>query len=136
MFLYFVILITLTNACHPECAWQCNSPVCPAVCVPICQPPVCSVTCPENRPCQITPQFYSSCPMDMCESDFCPECEILVRGLREFCPFCNGTCEEIECAWHCEKPECPYPRCELQCERPACEFIGPTTSASPRLGLW
>ena len=37
--------------CHPECRWQCDDPVCPAVCHPVCERPKCQihVHCEEVR---------------------------------------------------------------------------------------
>jgi hypothetical protein len=133
---WLLLLSQIAWACHPECTWQCDDPVCPAVCGFVCQPRVCSIVCPYRRPCPIEPRFFNHCPPDQCESDECPACEILVEGLAEFCPFCNGTCEELECAWQCRKPDCPYPKCILQCEEPACQYQPPTPSGSGRLGLW
>ncbi len=31
--------------CHPECRWQCDDPVCPAVCHPVCERPKCQIHC-------------------------------------------------------------------------------------------
>src|SRR5271156_203977 len=118
-----LLLVLLRYSCHPECSHD-NVTVCFAEGAPYCQPVVCSVTCPTNRPCQIKPFFHAYCPPDMCESDFCPECEILVDGLAEFCPFCNGTCHEIECAWYGTTPtDCGFPADELTCEPPACAYV-------------
>ncbi len=138
----FLILISVTLACHPECTYHCDSPktffecdgefsdsnycinVCdnpvyPAVCEAICKPPNCSVVVPPNQ----------------CETDSCPISEIL--------------CSEPQCSWKCQKPSCsacPKPKCEpycynfnthncvlpkhyhrshceLQCDSPACEYI-------------
>jgi len=33
--------------CHPECRWQCDDPVCPAVCHPVCERPKCQIHCEE-----------------------------------------------------------------------------------------
>ena len=35
--------------CHPECRWQCDDPVCPAVCHPVCERPKCQIHCEEVR---------------------------------------------------------------------------------------
>jgi hypothetical protein len=134
MWLLFSLLMmgALAQACHPECRYTCDDPVCPAACKPVCAAPVCS-RCLNSTDtglvCVSTGRCVVQCPLDMCEADACPQCETICPGtLCDDTPDCLVLCEETACAWRCEKPtNCPYPRCELACEAPACELSGAAT---------
>jgi len=131
LLLIILSLFGLTvGACHPECRYACDDPVCPAICEPICEQPLCIF----NETCSYSPQCSVVCPADMCESDACPACETHCNPSPiEECG--SPLCEATNCYWKCRKPteaECPKPRCELSCEQPACEYTG---SASQLVGL-
>jgi hypothetical protein len=128
----FIVFISIVFSCHPECTYQCDAPVCSAVCKHICQPPHCT-KCVMNPNTNVTtcnqPILFGcsiACPDDQCESDSCPICtlncnEVLCDGD----PYCSILCQEVECSWACQKPtDCPYPTCELACEQPACMYQG------------
>ena len=36
---------TDNTKCHPECAWKCSDPKCPAICDPVCEPHRCHTSC-------------------------------------------------------------------------------------------
>ncbi len=116
--------------CHPECSFQCDDPVCPALC---------SFSCPDTL-CQTAPCDDSDCT---CESfgelqikecrllahAACPECDVGRSGRNcqnqagRSCT-CQTSCDAQPCTLSCQTPSfCPEPRCELQCESPACEFL-------------
>lgn len=122
LWLTIVMLCGLASSCHPECTWQCDDPVCPAICAPLCMPPSCQVC--DNRTgtpvCQPYGACQISCPPNQCESDACPACEVQCTNPCRY-PTCFVQCEEAQCAWQCQKPSCPYPTCQLQCEAPACQ---------------
>jgi len=119
--------------CHPECRWQCDDPVCPAVCHPVCERPKCQIHCEETEcaKCKIhcdKPQCNVRCPKDLCEKKDCPKCETVCSpaNCRTQCEapnaVCTPMCEATKCDWKCKKPiTCPKPKCELVCERPACD---------------
>jgi len=123
--------------CHPECRWQCDDPVCPAVCHPVCERPKCQIQCEETECAKCTvhcdkPQCNVRCPKDLCEKKDCPKCETVCSpaNCRTSCvapdPVCTPMCEETKCDWKCKKPTtCPKPKCELQCDKPACEAKEP-----------
>jgi hypothetical protein len=144
MFL-LLLLLAGASACHPQCRWACDDPVCTAVCAPHCQPPRCQVQCDNNATLAIDddglggnglycspPSCTVRCPQDMCENEMCPQCETVCLPLA-CSPHhvaqqaqCQVLCEAPQCDWQCRKPAigengCHSPRCELQCERPACE---------------
>ena len=128
MLLILIFLIKSSySQCHPQCSYQCDNPVCYAVCQPYCLPFNCmrcemvsinSTICHDRirRGCDI------HCPSDQCETDSCPQCEILCSSsLCENYPNCQVECEAPQCGWSCQKPtNCPQPTCILQCEQPAC----------------
>jgi len=125
------------KACHPQCRWQCDDPVCPAKCHPVCERPKCQIQCEETAcaKCKVhcdKPQCNVRCPKDMCEKNDCPKCETVCSpaNCRTSCvapePVCTPMCEETKCDWKCKKPTtCPKPKCELQCDKPACEAKKP-----------
>jgi len=123
--------------CHPECRWQCDDPVCPAVCHPVCERPKCQIHCEETEcaKCKIhcdKPQCNVRCPKDLCEKKDCPKCETVCSpaNCRTQCEapnaVCTPMCEDTKCDWKCKKPTlCPRPKCELVCEKPACAYVKP-----------
>lgn len=121
--LLFILLYRAAAACHPECRWACDDPVCQAVCQPVCETPVCVLTNATHPSCStFQPSCSVQCPANMCESDSCPQCETVCQPPSDLCNDGQLLCEATSCTWYCQKPtNCPYPRCELQCERPACE---------------
>ncbi len=135
MFLLF-LLISFAFACHPQCRYTCDDPICNASCVPKCNPPICEIQCDTNSSyiqCY-PPSCHVRCPPDMCESDACPQCETVCdppycfdRQTYQRYEGCQNLCEATNCTWQCSKPtNCPKPICELMCEQPACR----TSSAS------
>lgn len=130
LFLSWFWVSSVTAACHPECHWACDDPVCQAVCQPICDVPVCILVNASNPVCDsYQPSCAVQCPPNMCEADACPNCETICQPPSSLCNDGSLLCEAANCTWQCRKPtNCVYPQCELQCEHPACE--GPTSSAS------
>ena len=131
MWWLLLMLEQVTEACHPECRWQCDtSTVCPAVCRPQCQNPQCQVCYNNWTQCYATDRCNVQCPADQCEDEACPECETLcpvddLCGARDTC---QVQCEETQCAWQCTAPNnCPPPLCTLQCDSPACQAAGATS---------
>ncbi len=127
MIFLLLFVITITSACHPECHYQCDDPVCFAICEPVCEDPVCQYQCENNATCTGTPHCSVRCPEDMCESDQCPACETVCSpaaiGTDCFENVCSPLCEETTCSWKCRLPSnCPQPICELACDAPACEY--------------
>lgn len=127
MYLFLIILPFIVNSQVPECIWECDSPMCPAICTPVCEPVNCEIFCtPSNTPGVCNPvNCRSQCVTGGDALDSCPLCEVLCDPLR--CqPIdrpCQIQCQEVQCSWKCVKPNtCPYPRCALQCQQPACEF--------------
>ncbi len=127
--LSLLYLTAIYAGCHPECTYECDNPVCAANCQPQCDSVKCRIceqinvnatpVCEEDfidRGCEIR------CPADQCESDSCPQCEVICAGsLCDDDPTCVIECEQIACGWDCQKPtNCPQPICILQCEQPAC----------------
>jgi len=41
----FMIMVSASLACHPQCGWKCDDPKCDAVCSPVCEPPKCHSSC-------------------------------------------------------------------------------------------
>lgn len=130
-----LLFIAAALACHPECTWQCDDPVCAAECRPVCDEPVCEIQCEQGEQGELTrcapPRCVVRCPDDRCETDECPQCETVCEP-----PRCSGSavctihCEETSCGWACHKPRhCPKPHCELQCDEPCCQ-----ASSATRLG--
>lgn len=131
-FSLLIVLLTFTHclACHPQCKWLCDDPVCSAVCEPECQAPRCEVTClnttADPRSVCSHPICWTTCgdTMNQCESDNCPQCE--TRCGRLYCQpsyTCQIQCEMPQCGWKCRKPDsCPKPQCQLMCEQPACKL--------------
>jgi hypothetical protein len=126
----WILFISVAVACHPQCRYFCDDPVCNATCVPKCLPPACVIQCDTNSSsikCY-APSCHVRCPPDMCESDACPSCETVCEPPQCFdqqtyqkYDGCQNLCEATSCAWECSKPlNCPQPRCELMCEQPAC----------------
>lgn len=125
------------SKCHPECRWQCDDPVCPAICHPICERPKCEMKCDQTPCAECTvhcakPKCSVRCPKDMCELESCPKCETICAPAEchTTCkapePVCSPVCEDTKCEWKCKKPTtCPKPKCELQCEKPTCEAQTP-----------
>jgi hypothetical protein len=119
--------------CHPECRWQCDDPMCPAVCHPVCERPRCQMQCAATQCAKCTvhcekPVCSVRCPKNMCERESCPKCETVCQPAQchTTCvapePVCSPVCEETKCDWKCKKPErCPRPKCQLQCQKSACE---------------
>jgi hypothetical protein len=134
LLLLLFFFVSYTAACHPECVYILpNTTLCPASCTPLCKPPNCTVECtnPLDAAACISPICHDSCPPDQCESDECPECEVLCDPLFCMAGFtdCEILCEEIECSWECHVPsaaDCPPPIPILVCEDPACKHSGAT----------
>lgn len=112
------------SACHPECHYACDDPVCLAICETVCEAPACEF----NQTCGYSPSCSVQCPLDMCESESCPVCEtVCAPPPSETCG--QILCEATSCSWKCRKPfNCPKPLCELQCEQPACAYSASGTS--------
>jgi len=133
--------VIASDKCHPECRWQCDDPICPAVCHPVCARPKCEMQCQEAACAQCTvhceqPECSVRCPKDMCEKEDCPKCETVCAPAecRTTCiapeANCAPLCEETQCNWACAKPStCPRPKCELQCEKPKCDLADEKTAA-------
>jgi len=129
----FQAAVAATGKCHPECKWQCDDPVCPAVCHPVCERPKCQIQCEETECAKCVvhcdkPQCNVRCPKSLCEKESCPKCETVCSpaNCRTKCVApeanCSPMCEPTKCDWKCKKPiSCPKPKCELQCDKPACE---------------
>lgn len=134
MLVFVALLAASALACHPECRWQCDDPVCAAECSPVCREPVCEVVCDDGASCG-APKCSVRCgggDAEQCEADSCPNCETVCDPPR--CPAsageCSILCEPPVCEWQCRKPRnCPRPRCELQCEAPACQSTSVPASA-------
>ncbi len=112
-----LLLLTVAIAQTPNCTWQCDDPVCPAMCRPICLPPACAYTnCSFGS---ATPACRVTCEEDGGNAvDACPVCETQCNPPPAPCVI---QCEMTQCSWECNKPMfCPKPTCELQCELPAC----------------
>lgn len=128
------LIAVLASACHPECSWMCDDPVCPADCIPVCEAPICTPSCqnPANEAHCSKPHCWVHCPEDMCEDEMCPQCEVKCTpnsiSCRNHTAVCVPLCEALSCSWSCVKPDCPKPRCELQCAQPACESTTPRAS--------
>lgn len=126
LILYLCLLIQQCFCCHPLCYYECSNPVCPAVCEPICSAPNCQICVNNTNSSDCSPwssHCYVNCPIDQCESDECPACEVMCPVPQ--CPpgkHCYVQCTELHCTWKCMKPNCPYPVCVLQCEAPSCPF--------------
>jgi hypothetical protein len=144
LLLLLVVASTTTlvrgQGCHPGCIWECDSPICYAVCSPICDAPACiTVGCSSRAPqrcSQATPSCWTSCPPDQCQVG-CPECETICVPPLAFCESfgCAIECPETSCAWDCKKPtNCREPVCELQCNQTACMYSA-ASSLSPWLAL-
>jgi hypothetical protein len=128
--LLFIVIFPYTiRCCHPLCSYQCDNPVCPALCKIISSPPRCDIcyrdierntsTCSSigNNNCVV------SCPPNECESDSCPVCSVYCNPLCRGRDNCYIQCQETMSSWKCEKPNnCPLPICILQCEAPACQY--------------
>lgn len=128
MLLLALAAMAAAQACHPECRWQCDDPVCTAECAPVCAKPVCTTVCENEVPCR-APACHVRCPNEQCEADSCPQCETVCEPphCSAAAGHCTVLCEETSCDWKCRKPSnCARPRCELQCEAPAC-----TTATTP-----
>lgn len=131
--LFLALAVTQIWACHPECSWSCDNPICAADCWPVCKPPVCANQCVDYHDlihCA-EPVCETRCPADQCESDECPACETVCDPLRctdKAKGHCAPICEETECTWACQKPkDCPKPTCEQTCEEPACAAVQPVS---------
>jgi len=124
----------MVQACHPECRYLCDDPVCYPTCVAKVEPPRCTVNCnscfiPEPGQCNFHCNSVSLSNGDFCEADSCPIAETLCSEL--VCSnlpngvTCSVLCEAPVSGWHCVEPtHCKKPICKLQCEKPACEFAG------------
>lgn len=138
--MYYLYLISafcfsISIACHPECSYMCDDPVCPAECYAKGYAPKCSLSC-NNSYIPIQGQCNYKCTTvvnstNSCETDSCPMAEIICTNL--FCTnlphgiLCNILCEAPTAGWVCNKPKnCRKPICELQCEKPACEYSNVT----------
>lgn len=136
-----VMLLGVCWACHPECQWMCDNPICNPICTPVCQDPVCAVSCSSGSPdnCS-TPRCEIVCPGDACEKDDCPTCETVCSQIS--CPpghECAPLCEPTNCAWSCIAPPpsiCPKPSCVLSCESPACMAVTSTSTKLSQNNLW
>lgn len=130
-----LIFVTFSDACHPQCSYACDDPVCPAECHAQSSKPKCTVSC-NNSFVPIQGQCNFKCSnvvniTNVCESDSCPLVETLCTQL--ICidlprtVTCTVLCEAPTAGWVCNKPKnCRQPICELQCEKPACEYSNGT----------
>jgi hypothetical protein len=120
----FIIAAASAQQCHDLCVWECDSPVCPAVCAPVCQAPLCERCYNNFTQCYPTSECWVQCADGQCEAEACPACA--TQCPSSLCagePDCHVQCREVECGWRCNTPDpsnCVYPRCELQCQQPAC----------------
>jgi hypothetical protein len=120
------LLVVSVYAQHPECRWQCDEIVAPAVCTPKCSAPACELVCEPGGSCLpgAAPTCWITCPTDQAESDSCPNCVIQCAETPAY--FCSGNCttlcEAPQCSWSCRLPDMPYPICQRVCEHPACEY--------------
>lgn len=129
LLLFFVVV---SFACHPQCRYLCDDPVCEADCKVFCREPNCIYQCvgfpPTENPCPgQTPKCETFCNVtqDTCESDSCPMCTTICE--EPTCQrdgyFCGIVCPPPDCAWKCFLPtNCREPICQLQCDQPACEL--------------
>lgn len=124
-----LLFIACALACHPECRWACDDPVCNATTSVVCQPSVCMIVCTEADDRLQCSNRTDLCSVrlpteDACEMDECPRAETVCPSVSQVCrkPLgCQFLCEAPQCTWAVKKPSnCPRPRCELQCESPAC----------------
>ncbi len=146
--LVIVLLVGLNlgQTCHPECRFQCDDPVWPAVCKIITQPPKCIIQC--SGPILGTPLQYCgnlTCAVhqpapDQCQMDQCPIVEItclplvcvgLPNGVS-----CEPLCEAPVAAWSCTPGPLPPITCIPVCDKPACEATSNTTKRTQsQIGL-
>lgn len=135
----FIHFTVVAMACHPQCRYQCDDPVCSAVCQPVCATPNCEIVYKVGDGNYTTLPNYSptctcSCANDGCEADQCPQCQALCEEFTS-CPegaICEIHCLPIQAYWYCQKPkDCPLPSCQSFCEQPSCQYEGePPTSTS------
>jgi hypothetical protein len=129
--MFLLLLIIIVKSSNPQCFWQCDNPICYAECSAVCKPPICHIQCLIGDPQLVCNPLNCDilCGTDQDILNSCPLCDVECQELRCLPGFsCEILCEEIDCAWNCQKPQtCPYPRCELQCNPPACEFSGSNT---------
>ena len=145
-FLFLGVVAATEVACHPQCKWLCDDPVCPAKCHPVCARPKCQMDCKQSEcaKCEVhceEPVCSVRCPKQMCELEGCPSCETVCRPAvcRTTCtapePNCSPLCEKTKCAWKCKTPTlCPKPKCQLTCEQPGCtedNVFGGASGGSP-----
>jgi hypothetical protein len=126
---YCTTTITCCSACHPQCTYLCDSPVCQATCVAIVSPPTCTTFCLNNFTPSPPCEYHCSNVLtsDVCALDQCPvseiQCSQLDCGILPNNVSCQIQCEPPQSGWKCSKPKnCPKPICELQCEQPTCLF--------------
>ncbi len=116
----FLLLLVLASAQTPLCGWQCDDPVCHAVCWPMCSPPACEfIGCSAGS---AKPNCRVNCNTTVINAvDMCPLCETHCDPPPAPCTI---QCEIPQCGWVCDKPmyNCPKPTCQLQCEQPACAY--------------
>ena len=130
--LILIIFVALVSAgITPECRWQCDDPICHAICRPVCQPPQCQSSCLGS-----TPDCWTSCigtDGDISVADSCPYCSTKCNPLSV--PGCQITCGPPQCTWTCSKPldGCRQPSCQLVCERPTCEYQPGTPTVIPQI---
>jgi len=125
----FVVAFFTSNAyaCHPECRWQCDNPVCPALCQVTCKKNPCSSSTCTDQSCRCA---SSTDPViTQCEGPLtgnCATCTVGQSGLNcrtagGYNCQCETQCTTESCSWTCQTPiSCPKPTCHLECESPAC----------------
>jgi hypothetical protein len=125
--LLLLVLFSLTFAQTPNCTWQCDDPVCPAICQPVCSPPACTfIGCSVGS---ARPTCWTTCDTPYNAIDTCPLCSTHCNPPPLSCTI---ECEEVQCGWVCDKPiYCHQPQCQLQCEQPTCQYsLGSLLSAT------
>ena len=121
----------------PACRWQCDDPVCGAVCEARCAPPACALQCTPGAAvhCAAEPvACQTRCPPD--QTGFleeCPRCETVCAAPSAACAaHCAPVCEATRCDWACRAPEhCRRPQCALVCEAPACDGTAAPDAEAP-----
>lgn len=114
--------------CHPICQWQCNIPVCPAICDTVCEENLCQETACDDPDCQCS--SFGSLETLNCSSlaNDCPICELGRTGIdclnsqNQSCT-CVVRCQTKACNLVCHQPNCPQPQCELVCEDSSCQLV-------------
>jgi hypothetical protein len=111
--------------CHPSCSWQCDNPICPAICDTVCEEALCQNESCDTPDCQCT--SFGMLQTIFCGplANDCPLCTVAREGIDcldgqgQVCS-CTASCQTKDCKQVCHKPACPKPTCELVCENALC----------------